>query len=228
MLLDKGSIIAYVRDVIRKISPADANDDAAINRALVVCLDNLSNRLRSSGMLVSAETTVASAARTASNLGDAAYVRYIFAVKIGSGNTEKVLTFSPMDVFIREHDSPAAESGTPEYYTVLADGTTGQPTIKFDRPLSESMTLKVYFHPELTPDNMALARSLAAVSDGTLAHFFGIATEVGKNFYESYKDQIQGMLAGDRWASGQERKLQMGKTFRNARSIQRTIRNNRL
>lgn len=183
MIFDKTQAIELVKQPMTGI---ERGKTTQITLAMGAALDELSMRLRSKSFLHSYEETVSANARTFDVRGEADDLRSIFAIKLGSGTSQRVLEWVEEQEFLRDHDDPDEVAGEPNKYTQLVS-VEGYPQIKFNKPLDSAETIKVYYYQDMTPDNLSAGRSIAAVVAGTQAYFWGIGSEKGLPYYQSFK-----------------------------------------
>jgi hypothetical protein len=211
-----------VKTVSLGLSQADQKRVSDINIAMIAALDELSLRLKSVGFLNFYEEDVPAGTRTLTLNGNSNDLRYIFALQIGSGESRRVLDYKEPREFIDLYDDPAAEVGLPERFTVLAT-TDGFPTVAFDRPVESVETLKTYYYCDITPENVAVAKSVAAVSIGTLAYFYGLGTDVGKGLHEEFKAMARLSREADDYTAKPTRPIPMNKEDRYIRAVINSI-----
>ncbi len=223
MPLDKAEIISAASI---PMSPTDRNRKKEIEASLVVALDELAMRMRSAAFISSYTVTFAASGRSKNLTGENNDLRSIFALKLGSGSTQRVLEYVDPQVFLRDHDSPDASAGTPNLYTVLV-ASEGYPTIKVDRPLEGAETLTVYYHVEVTPDNAGFSQYTAALVAGTQAWFYGIASDAGFMYYQRFKELTILSRAADSFLPNAPIEFRLSKEYRNIRSVVNNIRGSR-
>lgn len=153
---------------------------------MLAALDDLSLRLRSVGFLTFYETPIAFDTRETTLQGGSNDLRSIFAIQIGSGTDRRVLDYVEPKEYLNKYDNPETSAGLPTLYTVLATAD-GFPTVAFDCPLAQDETAKIYYYCDIVPENVAMSKSIAAVSTGTLAYFFGLPTDKGKGCYAIFE-----------------------------------------
>lgn len=222
MIFDKTTVINGVK---LSLSATEKRDTEGINLALGLCLDDLSNKLQSDSLITSWETTASADDRTLDLSGNANDLRYLFAIKIGSGSSQKVLDYIDKEEFLRERDDPSLTAGTPSYYTILT-ATDGTPTAKFDVPFDASTTVIVYYWPELTPDNINQARSAAAIVAGTVAWFRGIG-DAGATYYAQFEKLVGQMRASDNFLGEGQQTFRVNRFERNVNVIKQNLRDRR-
>lgn len=184
-LFDKEKALQLMRMGMSPVDRRRVNDHEA---ALAAALDDLTMRLRSVSYLYSYETTVATGERTATLTGESDDLRSIFAIKMGDGEYQRVLSYVEPQVFLRDHDAPDADAGRPDKYSILQTTERGNFTVKFEYPLETSETLTCYYYRQLTPENLDAARNVNAVVAGALAYFYGVATEAGAAYYSRFRE----------------------------------------
>ena len=219
-MFDKAAVFKLV-DLA--LSPAQRRNTSKKEVALGACVDEMGQRLRSAGFIRSYTETVSADDREVTLRGDNYDLRSIYALKLGTGSDARVLEYIHPQQFLRDYDSPDADAGDPQYFTQLKS-VEGYPTIKFDVPLDSEDTLTVYYHVELTPDNLAMSRSVSAATAGTLAWYFGIATEAGQNYYANFRDLIRLARAADTYVPDTPSVFRLSKEDRNIRAAQSAVR----
>jgi len=222
-MFDKAAVFTIVDQAL---SPTDRRKTGAKEIALAVCMDEMGQMLRSKGFITSYAETLAINTREATLTGDANDLRAVFALKLGTGNTARVLEYTDLQQFLRDYDDSSADAGLPNRFTVLKS-TDGYPTIKFECPLSTSDTLTVYYHIELTPDNMAMSRSISAAAAGTLAWFFGTATESGQIYHQQFRQLVRLARESDTFTPDAPTEFRLPRQDRNIRMVQAGIRSRR-
>ena len=155
--------------------------------AMGAALDELSMRLKSKSFIVAYSQTIASGKRETTLRGESDDLRYLFALKMGSGSEERVLEYKDPDTFLRTYDAGDAPAGNPSFFTIIKSAD-GYPTVRYDVPLTVAATLVTYYYKDITPDGVSFARSIAAVAAGTQAYFFGLGSESGDRAYSHFKE----------------------------------------
>jgi len=173
MPFDKMTAIIQVKQNLP--DPADQNRTMDIEQSMSMALADLSARLRSQAYMTYYTDTVAAGDRTYTVEGEYKEAKRIFAIKLGSGTTERVLEYDDPQQFLRSSDSSATTGGSPTRYTIL-NSVDGFPVLKFNCPLSGAEIITIYHFVEFTVDNIAMVKCSSAVIVGTLAYFCGIAT----------------------------------------------------
>lgn len=222
MQFDKSTVIQGMKMVM---PPVDKGRTADINLSISLCLDDLSMKLQSVGVMKSYTESLSADTRTVTLEGDAIDLRDVYAIKYGTGSEQKVLEYKDPAVFLRTYDDPSATADVPSYWTILV-ASGGYPTVKFNCPTSEADTLTVYYFPDMTPDNMFMARSAAAIVEGALAYFYDIADR-GAAHYERYKELVKHMRASDTFTPKETKRIEMSIEDKNIRSTLTTIANRR-
>lgn len=219
MIFDKATVIAAVKT---RLTSAEKGKDGDIERAMSLCLDEMSMKLRSRGSTLSEPVTVAANTRSVVIDGLNADLRYIYALKYG----DTVLTYYEPVIFMRDYDSSTAQAGTPTYWTQILS-SSGYPEVKFDCPTLTSGTLTVYYLPNLTPGTISTMRSAAPVVAGTLAYLWGPETERGLVVYQQFKDLIKSARASDNYLYNSPAKITRSKVEQDMESIRWNYRNRR-
>lgn len=223
MLLDKDKVLEGVRLALNKVDKARKDDQEL---ALLLCLEELSTKLKSSSQLLSYTVTVSGNTREVTLEGDNSDLRYIFALKYGTGELQRVLRPIDSRIFLREYDNPSEAIGVPTKYTqLLSDG--GFPKIKFNRPTEATDSLIVYYFPDIDEGNISLARSANAMIDGTLAYFFGKGTQEGQIYYQHFREMIKVARAGDDFIVNYQTRMQMSEDDVNIRGAGKIMFNRR-
>jgi len=192
MQFSKETILSGVKMALSPAARSRRND---LDMAMSLCVDDLSMKLQSVGMMTYKDETVAISTRTQTVSGDGGDLQYIYAVKFGTGSDQKLLEYVDQIMFLKQYDDPSATADEPTYYTILTS-SEGHPTIKFDVPTSAADTMRVYYFAELTKETMTKIRSGSALVNGTLAYFLGTAGE-GAGYYERFKEGVKQMRASD-------------------------------
>lgn len=193
MIFDKTTIIAAVKT---RLTSSEKGRDGDIERAMSLCLDEISMKLRSRGATASESIAVGAGSRTVTLDGINQDLRYIYAIKYNSGTDEIKLEYYDPQIFLKDYDSPTATASTPSKYTQLLS-SDGFPIVKFDCPTSVSGTLIVYYLPDLTPATVSFMRSGAPIVEGTLSYFWGAETERGMVTRKLFEDLIKSLRASD-------------------------------
>lgn len=195
MLLDKEQLYEAVRITIRNRNTQDLSRQRELDIALELCLDKVSNALRSSSHVTSGTGSVSAGDRefTMSDIDSA--LRYLWALKIVIGSTTKVLEYQDPDTFLRDFEEVSRTAGVPEYFTILTT-SAGSPVVRFDKPCSAAGTLTAYYHPELVPENVHQLRGGAVLVAGTLAEFYN-GTPFGDAKAVEFADGLKSLRAGN-------------------------------
>ena len=225
MILDLANIRASVKEQLTNAK--EKADGKRLNRAINNCLDDLSTRLVTKGMLTSYEDTLTAGTRTYTILGDAQDLRYLFALKYGSGALQLPLDYIDPDQFIKKHDDPSASAGVPRFYTIM-DNDGGDPVIKFNVPTLNSDTLVIFYAIDYSSNNIDKLRSGSAVIAGTLAWFWGISDgDRGERSYGIYIGLVALMRASDHFMIRPKKRLGINAFDRSVRTANNVFRNNR-
>lgn len=234
MILDLATIQSSVKD---QLDPAEKADLQRLNRAIANCLDDYSTRLVSVGVLTSYEDTVTAGSRTFTITGQGGDLRYLYALKFGSGESQSPLVYVDTGEFLRLYDNPAADSGVPSYFTIL-NNDAGDPIVKFDRPTSAADTLVIYYAVDYSPNNLAQLRSGSAIISGTLAWFWGISDGKfdptgafvpgrGSRAYGVYLDLVKQARASDHFLIKTKPRVGMNSFERETNAIRDDMRSRR-
>lgn len=223
MLLDKDKVLEGVRLVLNKVDQARKADQEL---ALQLCLEELSTKLKSSSQLLNYEISVAAGTREVTVEGSNTDLRYIYALKYGSGLTQNVLDHKDNKIFLREYDSPSEAAGIPTIYTHLSS-SNGFPIVKFNKPTLSADTLTVYYFPDIDEGNISLARSATAMIDGTLAYFYGKGDERGAIYYQHFREMIKVARAGDDFTLNYQKSFRISKEDNDIRKAGRLMLNKR-
>ncbi|MCK5612804.1 hypothetical protein KAR91_63615 [Candidatus Pacearchaeota archaeon] len=219
MIFDKASALKMVKV---SMSAVDKRRSEDIELSMGVALDEMAMRMRSSAFVLSYTETLAAGERTKTLKGNNLDLRSIFALKLGSGSTQRVLEYRESQQFLRDHDDPSAGAGQPTFWTILVF-SEGFPTIKVNVPEKSSETLTVYYYVDMTPDNVGVSRSISAVVSGTLAHFYGIDSEKGVNNYQRFKELTALARASDTASPEAQSILPLSREDKKLRSVIRTM-----
>lgn len=222
-MFDKAAVFTIVDQAL---DPTNRRKTQAKEVALAVCMDQMGQMLRSRGFIRSYEESLAKDTRTATIRGESYDLRSIFALKLGTGTTARILEYIDPQQFLRDYDNSDEDAGLPTKFTILK-AEDGYPEVKFECPLLTADTLTVYYHVELTPDNMAMSRSISAAAAGTLAWFFGIATEPGQVYYMQFKELVRLSREADTFLPEAPLEFRLPRQDRNIRMVQAGIRSRR-
>jgi hypothetical protein len=222
-MFDKSAVVKLMDGAL---SPSQRRMTTQKELAMSACMDEFGQRLRSKGFMYSYTVSVDAGSRTVNLTGENDDLKSIYAIKIGEGTYARVLEYTTPQVFLRDYDAPDQTAGRPTRFTQLIS-VDGFPQIKFDCPLEVSETLKVYYHVELTPDNMAMARSISASVAGSLAYFFGVHTEAGSVYYAQFKELVRLAREADTYLPEAPSQFRIPKTDRIVRSLQAQLRSKR-
>jgi len=223
---------------------ADKNRTRDIEQSMSMALADLSSRLRSQAYMTYYTETVAAAARTFIVEGQYGDAKRIFAIKLGSGTTERVLEYDDPQQFLRsDSDSSAATAGRPTRYTIL-NSVDGNPVLKFNCPLVASETITIYHFVEFTVDNIAMVKCSSAVVVGTLAYFCGISTPAiykydpisqsnvvkrpsGEKYYQAFEKLVKLSKAADTATPYVSNQFELSGQDKNIRSVIKDIQRGR-
>ncbi len=182
MLFEKSAVIDLVKAVL---SDKDKRRSGDLELALGGALDDFSMRVHSQNQVKSYSVSVAVNDREATLTGDNSDLKNIFALQIGSGDDQRILDYTEPDQFLRLYDTGLASKGQQSRFTIIKSDA-GFPVIRFNVPAEKAETMKVYYYTELGPDNIGIAKSKTALVAGTLAYFFGTASEAGQGYYATF------------------------------------------
>ncbi len=211
-----------VMDLVKlSLTPQEKKRTADIRLAMGAALDELSMRLKSQSFLTSYSQTVSADTRTLQLKGNNDDLRYLFALKMGTGSEERILSYIEQQSFLRDYDSSDAADGVPAVYTIL-NSSEGFPVVKFDRALDVSQTLITYYYVDITPDNMTFSKSMSAVAAGTLAYFFGPTTVRGAPSYLQFQQLASLARASDDPLASEPTDILLSRQDRNLNRIIRT------
>lgn len=193
--------VTQVLDLVKiSLSVADKKRTKQMRLAMGAALDELSMRLKSKSFITSYSTSLAAATREETLRGENDDLRYLFALKIGTGSQERVLDYKDPNTFLQDYDDADIPAAYPNFFTIIKS-SDGYPTIRLSAPLSTAETLVVYYYKDITPDNVSFARSIAAVAVGTKAYFFGLETEAGERAYSHFRELAALARASDSFLS---------------------------
>lgn len=183
MLFDKAKVLELVR---MGMPETDKRKTAMQEMALGAALDDLALRLRPKSFLTSYDEALLSGVRELELSGQNDDLREIFAIRVGTGDKFRILEYKTPQDFLATFET--TDSGYPAYFTVLTGSVDGFPLVRFDVQAAQQETMTVYYHMDMTPDNVALAKSISAIAAGTIAYFYGTKSEVGAPYYEQFKE----------------------------------------
>lgn len=220
MIFDKATVIAGIKDQLR--SAADKGQIKKIERSLSFALDDYTLRLADSGLLTDYDVSISAGDRTVSVPGENDDLKYLFMVKYGTGDNQRVIDFVDKKQFLRNHDSPTATAGTPRVFTVLST-TDGFPVLKFNVPALAATTITVYYWLDMTPENIGQTRSGAAITVGAVAWFYGIGGN-GAAEYAAYEELASLSRGSDHFLKKVEKRFGLNRFDRDVRVLQQQIR----
>lgn len=215
MLFDSETVIDAMKI---QMATAEKRADKKISTALISVLDDMATRMRSVAMVKNYTVVLATLDRTKTLTGNNDDLRYIYYLKIGSGEKQKLLRYRPPEKFIEKFDNPSATAGIPTYYTIF-ESDEGSPTIKFDVPLAASSSLLVYYFAQTSQQNISRFRSMTAVVAGALAYFWGIADDKGVVQYALYKELMGLTKESDKFNQRHDTKFTMNAFDEEIRTI---------
>jgi hypothetical protein len=187
MILSKADILSAAKDSFSQI---DSLKGARWERALMLAVDDMATRMRSRSLIRSYTQTLSANTRTVTLSGESDDLRFIWCMKLGAGDNERVLDYQDPEAFLQDYDSSTAEAGHPTKYTVLKQ-EDGFPVIKLESPLSESEDLLVYYWYNLTTEEVVALRSITALVLATQAFFSGLQTPEGQGLYNGYAELVK-------------------------------------
>lgn len=215
MLFDSETVIDAMK---AQMATAEKRRDKDISTAIISVLDDMAVRMRSVAMVKNYTVSLAVSDRTKTLTGNNNDLRYIYYLKIGSGEEQEPLRYRPPERFIEKFDNPSAAAGTPTYYTIF-ESDDGSPTIKFDVPLQATDSLLVYYFAQTSQQNISRFRSMSAVTAGALAYFWGIASEKGAVQYGLYKELMGLTKESDKFNQRHDTKFVMNRFNEEVRAI---------
>ncbi len=224
MIFDKATVIAGIKD---QLKPADRSKGKKIDRSLAFALDDYTLKLADSGLLTNYDVDVAADDRSVAIPGENDDLKYLFAVKYGTSDSQIVLTHVDKVQFLRDYDNPNATAADPKFFMLLSNDE-GFPVVKFNVPALEATTMTVYYYPDMTAENLGQTRSGVAVMAGAVAYFHGIASDVGVVQYALFEKLAALSKGSDHFLKTVKKKLGLSRFDRNVRAHQATIRNRRI
>ena len=224
MIFDKATVIAGIKD---QLKPADRSQLKKIDRSLAFALDDYTLKLADSGLLTNYDVPVSANDRSVAIPGENDDLKYLFAVKYGTGDNQIVLTHVDKVQFLRSYDNPNASAGDPKFFMILSNDE-GFPVVKFNVPALSATTMTVYYYPDMTAENLGQARSGVAVMAGAVAYFYGIASQVGVVQYALFEKLSVLSKGSDHFLRTVKKTFGLSKFDRNVRAHQSTIRNRRI
>ncbi len=223
MLFDKAIVLEAVK---LDMEPKDKRKTAEHELAMGLALDDLSMRLRSQSFITSYTTSVSSDSREVTVRGDNDDLRFIFAITMGTGTDYRVMEFENAQQFLRDHNSPEASAGKPDRFTIL-ESSEGYPTVRFNKPLASTETMKVYYYLDVTPDNISASRSVACVTAGTKAYFYGISSEKGAINYAQFQNLAALSRASDTFTPRGTKEIHLSREDKMIRSTVKSLQRGR-
>ena len=215
-----------IDDIKSQVSDVDRKKTAKIHVAIGLCLDDMSERMKSVAMIENYTVSVTADSRTVTLEGDNLDMQQIYYLKWSTGDDQKPLVYKPPEYFIEEYDNPSAAAGVPTYYTILLNDD-GFPIVKFNCPVSSTDTLTVYYFKEALPENMARFRSKIAVMCGALSYFKGRVTSEGKEWYRAFEVAVVLAMSSDAYMADELPRMILSIKHRRIRDIVWTLRNRR-
>lgn len=219
MIFDKATVEQGVK---LGMSPTDKSRQGDIELAMILCLDDLANKLKSKSHLLNYTESVAVSDRTINLTGNNNDLKFIFALKYQTGELQKLMDYVDQKKFLTNFDNPSATAGTPSRFTIL-DSDEGFPTVKFNVPADAATTLTVYYYPDITPDNISAGRSAGMIVMGTKAYFYGVETERGSILYQNYKELVMGTRGSDHFMAQPSKRFEMSQIDQNIRTVRQNL-----
>lgn len=204
------------------MKPAQRKQNNNIRLAISAALDELSMRLRSTSFITSYSTSLAVATRETTLRGENEDLRFIYALKIGSGSYERVLEHVEPGEFLRSYDDADESAGYAGKWTQIKS-SDGYPTIRFNKPLSVAETLVTYYWTDMTPDNIAVGRSISAVAAGGLKYFFGAHTPEGAVYDAQFRQLAALARSSDEFTPNVQRPMPLPADLRLIRNTLATL-----
>lgn len=214
-------LVAVNKAIKISLSSADRKRGDDISISIALALDDMSMRLRSKAYLTNYSQTVSADTRELTLRGENDDLRGIFALQIGSGVDQRMMAYIEEQQFLRDHNSAMVSAGQPTIYTILGS-VDGFPTVRFNKALESSETLKTYYYLELSAENISAARSIAAVVSLALGYFHGVDTAAGQTNYMRGKELVTLSRGADSFVPEVTIPLKMS---REDQTIRRTINN---
>ena len=222
-MINKDFILRQVKTYL----PADERRKTQkLNDAYESAVNDLFNKFLSSDRLLMKEIDVAANARTVDLLADQD-IDSLFYIRYGTGETQKLLIYTPLSEFLNRYSNPSAEVGTPTYYTLLGiNPISGLDQIKFDVPAVSATSLELYYYMDV---NLGLVKSSQgpALVNATAAYFWGVGSERGAGYYSAYRANIRDARAKNKKVVDKESRFIPNLTDRNIENVRRSMRNNR-
>jgi len=187
MQFDKAQAINLIK---LGMTPGEKRRNDDIELAMGAALDDISTRLQSDSFVTSYTVSATANDRDLQLRGGHDDLHSIFAIKMGTGTDQRVLTYVPKMRFLQDHDDPSASSAKPAYYTQIS-AEEGFPIIRFNTPPESAETLTVYYWSNINAENISSARSITAVALGTKAWFYGIQDERGAVLYHKFEQAVK-------------------------------------
>jgi hypothetical protein len=224
MLFNKATAIELVKN---SLTVQERKQLGRIELALGACLDDLSNRIKSSNFMRSYDVTVASGDREETLSGNDEDLKYIFALQMGTGTTQRMLEWVDPQSFLRDYNASNASAADPTHFTILEHNSEGWPTVRFNTPTDGAETLKVYYWLEMAPNQVAVNLSVAPVVQGTLAYFYGTSTEKGAFAYERFKEAARLTRSSNEVNPTGGKRFRLPRDQKSILASQRNIKNSR-
>ena len=126
MKFDQTSVLALARLALDKSDKRRTDD---LRLAMSAACDDMVLRMRSHSYVRSYTVDLAADDREVTLSGDNYDLKYIFALKIGTGDDQKVLIPEDEQQFLRDYDNPSEEADLPTYYSILEADESGYPKV---------------------------------------------------------------------------------------------------
>ena len=223
MIFDETAVLKLVKV---NLTAAQKTKTEGLRLSMACALDDLSMRLRSASGIKSYTVSVSANSREVTLRGEADDLRYIFALKIGSGDYERILKYRDPELFLEKYEDEDATADYAKYYTQIT-ASDGFPVIRFSEPLAAAETLTVYYYVDVTPDNMVFMRSISAVVAGTLAYFHGVDSERGIALYMQFKELAALARASDNFQPDRASPINLDRETRDIMAEQHSLRSAR-
>ncbi len=224
MIFDKATVIAGIKD---QLKPADRSQLKKIARSLAFALDDYTLRLADSGLLTSYDEDVAADDRSVAIPGENDDLKYLFAVKYGTGDSQIYLEHVDKERFLKKYDNPNAAAADPKFFMILSNDE-GFPVVKFNVPALEATTMTIYYYPDMTAENLGQTRSGVAVMAGAVAYFYGVFSGEGAVQYALFEKLAALSKGSDHFLKTVKKKFGLSQFDQNVRAHQATIRNRRI
>lgn len=220
MVFDQTSVLDLAKLALTKDDKRRTDD---LRLAMSAACDEMVLRLRSHSFIRSYTSNLAINTRSTTLTGEEYDLKYIFALKIGSGDEQQVLIPVDEQQFLRDYDNPSESASLPTHYSILVANDNGYPTIKFNCPLESPEVLTVYYYIDITTENVSAAKSITAITAGTLAYFFGTKSEQGAQYHNEFKEMCALMRGADTFDITKPKEFTLSREDKNIRSTFRNL-----